>query len=538
MGMTEELDILIKGGNVLDGTGNSWLRADIGIGDGRIKKVGVVAARAKKTIEASGFVVAPGFVDLHTHNDLTILAHPDAESYVMQGVTTACVGNCGLSIAPVNPANLDLLKRYLSPFLVSDFDYGWEWKTLSEYYDKVEKQGVSQNLAPLVGQGAIRLAVKGLDSSEVSRSEMMAMKRLLEQSLEEGAFGMSTGLIYPPGSYSTTEELVELASVLAKYGALYATHMRNEGDKLLESLEEAVRVGEENGVAVEVSHHKAAGKANWGKVDAALRAMEQARKRGVEINCDVYPYTAGSTTITALLPAWAQEGGVERMLERLQDREARKLMKRGFVEDTMEGENLIKAAGWDGILIGECPSNKEYEGESLEQVLRGKSELDDPYEGFFDWLLEIGGHSTMVLFHMDESDVKTVMSSRLSSIISDAWVTAPGAGGKPHPRVYGTFPRLLGKYVREQKTLSLEDAVRKVTSMSAGKLGLQNRGLVREGFWADIVVFDPDKVIDKATYDDPHQYPEGISYVIVNGEVVVEKGMLTGARPGKVLKRG
>ncbi len=536
--MTEELDILIKGGNVLDGTGNPWLRADIGIGGGKIKRVGVISGQAKETIEASGFVVAPGFVDLHTHNDLTILAHPNAESYVMQGVTTACVGNCGLSMAPVNPANLNLLKRYLSPFLVSDFDYGWQWKTLSEYYDRVEKQGVSQNLAPLVGQGTIRLAVKGFDSGEVSQDEMATMKQLLEQSLKEGAFGMSTGLIYPPGSYSTTEEVVELAGVLARYGALYATHMRNEGDKLLESLEEAVRIGEENGVAVEVSHHKAAGKANWGKVDATLRMMEQARKRGVEINCDVYPYTAGSTTITALLPAWAQEGGVERMLERLQDREARSLMKRGFVEDTMEGENLIKAAGWDGILIGACPSNKEYEGKSLEQILRGKSELDDPYEGFFDWLLEIGGHSTMVLFHMDESDVKTVMSSPLSSIISDAWVTAPGAGGKPHPRVYGTFPRLLGKYVREEKTLSLEDAVRKVTSMSAGKLGLQNRGLVREGFWADIVVFAPDKVIDKATYDDPHQYPEGINYVIVNGEVVVEKGMLTGARPGKVLKRG
>ena len=536
--MTEELDILIKGGNVLDGTGSPWLRADIGIGDGRISKVGVVAAHAKKTIEASGFVVAPGFVDLHTHNDLTILAHPDAESYVMQGVTTACVGNCGLSIAPANPANLDLLKRYLSPFLVSGFDYGWKWQALSEYYEKVEEQGISQNLAPLVGHGTIRLAVKGLDAGEVSKGEMTAMKRLLEESLDDGAFGMSTGLIYPPGSYSTTEGVVELASVLAKYGALYATHMRNEGNNLLESVEEAIRVGEENGVRVEISHHKAAGKANWGRVNVTLRMMEQARKEGVEINCDVYPYTAGSTTITALLPVWAQEGGVERMLERLQNSEARASMKRGFVEDTMEGENLIKAAGWDGILIGECPSSKKCEGKSLEQILRDKNALGDPYEGFFDWLVEVGGHSTMILFHMDESDVKTVMSSPLSSIVSDAWVTAPGAGGKPHPRVYGTFPRLLGKYVREEKALSLEDAVRKVTSMPAGKLGLADRGLVKEGFWADIVVFDPDKVIDRATYDDPHQYPEGISCVIVNGQVVVERGTLTGARPGKVLKRG
>jgi N-acyl-D-amino-acid deacylase len=314
--------------------------------------------------------------------------------------------------------------------------------------------------------------------------------------------------------------------------------MRNEGNNLLESVEEAIRVGEENGVRVEISHHKAAGKANWGRVNVTLRMMEQARKEGVEINCDVYPYTAGSTTITALLPVWAQEGGVERMLERLQNSEARASMKRGFVEDTMEGENLIKAAGWDGILIGECPSSKKYEGKSLEQILRDKNALGDPYAGFFDWLVEVGGHSTMILFHMDESDVKTVMSSPLSSIVSDAWVTAPGAGGKPHPRVYGTFPRLLGKYVREERALSLEDAVRKVTSMPAGKLGLADRGLVKEGFWADIVVFDPDKVIDRATYDDPHQYPEGISCVIVNGQVVVERGTLTGARPGRVLRRG
>ena len=455
----------------------------------------------------------------------------------MQGVTTAVVGNCGLSMAPLNPANLTLLKKYLSPFLVSDSDYKWDWKTVKEYYEKVEAGRITLNLAPLVGQGTIRLAAKGFDSNEASKGEMAEMKRLLEQALEDGAFGMSTGLIYPPGTYSSTEELIELASVLSKYGAIYATHMRNESDRLIEAVEEAIRIGEENGIAVEISHHKAAGRTNWGKVNATLRLIEQARKRGVEVNCDVYPYTAGSTTITAILPVWALEGGVEKMLERLKSNETREEIKKEISEGTSEGENWIKSAGWDGIVIGECPSDKKYEGKSLESILKGKDKLDAPYEGFFDWLLEIKGSATMVIFVMNEDDVRTVISNPLTSVISDSWVTAPSAGGKPHPRVYGTFPRVLARYVREEKLLTLEDAIRKMTSLPAGKLRVEDRGIIREGLWADIVIFDPDTIKDKATYSDPHQYPEGIKYVIVNGQVVVENGKLTGAMPGKVLRR-
>jgi N-acyl-D-aspartate/D-glutamate deacylase len=348
---------------------------------------------------------------------------------------------------------------------------------------------------------------------------------------------MSTGLIYPPGTYSSTEELIELASVLKKYGAIYTTHMRNEGDKLIESVEEAIKIGEGNNIAVEISHHKTSGRTNWGKVNATLRAMEQARERGVEVNCDVYPYTAGSTTITAVLHTWALEGGVGQMLERLKRKETRERIRKESAEGTMKGENWIKAAGWDGIVIGECPSKKQYEGKSLEKILKEKNRLNEPYEGLFDWLLEVEGNATMVIFVMDEADVRTVMSSPLSSIISDSWATAPTAGGKPHPRAYGTFPRVLGRYVREEKILTLEDAIRKMTSLPAGKLGLQDRGIIKEGFWADIVVFDPDKIKDKATYADPHQYPEGIDYVIVNGQVAVDHGTLTGARPGKVLRR-
>ena len=525
--MASSFNLVIKGGLVVDGTGNPWLRKDIGITNGKITRLGHITEDSGETMDATGMIVSPGFIDLHNHSDFSILAYPSAESYIMQGVTTAVVGNCGLSLAPLEPDKLALLKRYLSPFLKAGFDYGWEWRTLAEFYQKVEKQGTSLNLAPLVGQGTIRLAVKGFDSTGSSAEEMNQMKKLLAQSLEDGAFGMSTGLIYPPGCYSSTEELIELASVLKEYGAIYTTHMRNEGDRLIEALEEAIEIAEANGIPIEISHHKAAGRSNWGKVNATLRLMEQARQRGVEVNCDVYPYTAGSTTITTLLPTWTLAGGVEKMLDRLKNKQTRQSIK-------LEGTRFSE---WDGIVIAECPSKKEYQGKSLEDILKETNRFDDPYEGLFDLLLEIEGNATIIVFLMDEDDVRTVMSSPLSSFISDSWVTALDAGGKPHPRAYGTFPRVLGKYVREEELLTLEQAIRKMTSLPAGKIGLKCRGILREGFWADVVIFDQAVIKDQATFDDPHQYPKGIEYVIVNGQVVVDHGRLTGVRPGKILRR-
>jgi len=535
--MASSYDLLIKGGHVVDGTGNPWFKKDIGISEGKVKRVGHIEDDARKTIDAKGMIVSPGFVDLHSHDDIGILAYPDAESHIMQGVTTSVVGNCGLSMAPANPNNLALLKRYLSTSLKVGYDYEWGWRTLAEYYEKVERQGTCLNLAPLVGQGTVRLAVKGFDANEASREEMNEMKELIAQSLEDGAFGMSTGLIYPPGCYSSTEELIELASVLRKYGAVYTTHMRNAGDRIMESLEEAIKIGEENDIPVEISHHKIIGRSNWGKIGATLGVMERARQRGVEVNCDVYPYTAASTTITATLPTWVLEGGIEEMLERLRGKATRELIRKEIAEGTMAGPNAIRNAGWDGIIIGRCQSRKEYEGESLEEILKAGNRFDNPYEAFFDLLLEIEGNATIILFLMDEDDVKTVMSSPLSSLISDSSATAPGAGGKPHPRGYGTFPRVLGKYVREEKLLTLEEAVRKMTSLPATKIGLESRGTLKERFWADIVIFDPATIRDNATFDNPHQYPEGIDYVIVNGEVVVGNGRLTGVRSGRVLKR-
>jgi len=474
---------------------------------------------------------------MHNHADHTILAFPNTECYIMQGVTTSLVGNCGLSMAPINPYYLDLVKHYLSPFLRSDFDYKWDWRTSKEYFEKVKENGTAINLAWLIGQGTLRIAVKGFETTKASKEEMEKMKGILKQELEEGAFGLSTGLVYPPGSYSTTNELIELASVLKNYNALYATHLRSESDQLLESVEEAIRIGEENNISVEISHHKAIGKANWGKVKTSLKILEDARQRGVAINCDVYPYTAAMTTVSLLLPLWSLEGGVEKMLARLKNYEDRLKIEKDITEGRMKGENMIKGIDWENIMVAECPLDKDAEGKSLETLFKERNQFHQPFKALFDWLIKIKGEATMVFFCMDEEDVKTVISSPMSTIISDSWVIAPSGGGKPHPRGYGSFPRVLGKYVREEKILTLEEAIKKMTSLPANKIGLKNRGIIKEGYWADIVIFNKNEIKDKATFENPHQYPEGIYYVIINGQMAVDNGKITGLKPGKILKR-
>jgi N-acyl-D-amino-acid deacylase len=530
-------DLVIKNGRIVDGTGNSWLNLDIGISQGKIIKMGVISDAGERTVDAKGMIVSPGFIDLHNHSDQSILAYPDAESYIMQGVTSVVVGQCGMSMGPLNPKTSELFRSWISPFLVSGFDYQWDWKTLAEYYEKVEKQGTSLNMIPFVGHGTLRIAVKGFDSGSVSKNEMGEMKKLLHQSMEAGAFGLSTGLILPPSSYANSKELIELTSVLKSYGGIYSTHLRSESYRLIEALEEAIEIAEKNGIPLQVAHHKAVGKSNWGKVNETLKLIEKARERGVEVNIDVYPYTAANQMISLLLPPWTLEGGAERMLERLKNKNDRIRIKKEIDEATMEGEVWLKAAGWAGVIVTGCPPERKYEGFSLEEILRSKNQFDDPYEGLFDWILEIKANATIVVFAMDETDVQTVIRSPLSSIITDIYAIAPSAPGKIHPRAYGTYPRFLGRYVREQKLLPLEEAIRKITSLPAGKLRINDRGLLREGFWADIVIFDPEKIIDKATYVDPHQYPEGINYVIVNGQTVVDNGSLTGTRPGEVLRK-
>jgi N-acyl-D-aspartate/D-glutamate deacylase len=428
-----------------------------------------------------------------------------------------------------------LTRHYLSAFLRKEGTYSWEWRTLAEFFQETAQNGIAQNLAPLVGQGTLRIAVKGFDEGPPSREEMDKMKELLAQSLDEGAFGLTSGLIYPPGCYADADELTELASVLKTHGGFYATHMRNEGNRLLESVAETVALGEANGIPVQVSHHKAFGRANWGKVKESLALMEAARERGVEVNCDVYPYLAGMTTLTSLLPPSALEGGVEQMLCRLANPEDSRRIEREIEQGIPGWENWIQSLGWGNIVISECERKKEVEGLSLEEISRRSGVT--PCEALFGLLRETSGTATMLLFGVNEEDLRTVVKSPLSCIASDSWVIAPKGGGKPHPRAYGTFPRFLRTFVRENGDLTWEDAIRKITSMPAAKAGIACRGLVKEGFWADLVLFNPQTIRDRATFSDPHQFPEGITHVFVNGEPVVEDGQPTGRRPGKVLKR-
>jgi len=534
--MKSNFDLIIKDGTLIDGTGRPSYTADIGISRGEIVKIGDIKEDAENVINAKELTVSPGFIDMHTHADLAISVFPNAECYIMQGVTTSLVGNCGISMAPINPNNVNLLKSYISP-LPENFNYKWDWKTSAEYFEKIRKNKTAINLAYLVGQGTLRIAVRGFEIAKSSKIEIEKMKDILKKELEEGAFGLSTGLVYSPGSYTKTEELLDITSILTQYGALYSTHMRSESNQLLESVDEAIKIAEKNKISVEISHLKAIGENNWGKVKQSLRMLENARNRGVNINCDVYPYTSAMSTAISLLPPWTLEGGVNKMLERLTNPEERIKIKKDITTGKITGENWIKEIGWKSIIVAECPLDRNAEGKSLEAILKIKGHSCQPFEAFFDWLLNIKAEATMIFVCMCEEDVKQVISYPNSIIVSDSWVIAPNGGGKPHPRGYGTFPRVIRKYVLEEKILTLEEAVKKMTSLPAKKIGLKNRGILKEGYWADITIFDKNKIKDEATYNNPHQYPKGIHYVIVNGKLVVNNGKITKIKPGKILKR-
>jgi N-acyl-D-amino-acid deacylase len=533
-------DIIIKNGKIIDGTGNPWFKADLGIKNGKIAKIGCLSSsRAEKTLDADGLIVCPGFIDMHSHSDFSVIFNPKAESTIRQGVTTLVVGNCGMSLAPVNPAREDLLMRYISPFLPPGEKLEIKWSTFSEYLKHQEKFGVSSNIANLVGHGTVRIAVMGFEERTPTKEELGEMKMLVAEAMEAGAFGMSTGLIYPPGIYSKTEELIELAGVVAKYGGIYTSHIRGEGTTLIEAVKEAIEIGEEGKLPIEISHHKAAGKPQWGKSEETLRLMEEARERGVEVTCDQYPYKAGMTSLVTLLPPWAHQGGMNKLLERLRSPEEREKMRRNIEEGIPGWENFAASCGWENIYVSSVKTekNKPLEGKNIAEIAKIMGKPDE-FTALCELLLEEEGAATMVLFMMDEEDIRRIMKHPLSMVGSDSWSVAPYGilgVGKPHPRFYGTYPKILGEYVRENKTLSLEEAIRKMTSLPAQKIGLWNRGLLREGTWADIVIFNPDTVKDKATYQDPHQYPEGIEYVLVNGQIVVELGEHTGILTGKIL---
>ena len=518
-------DLVIKGGRVIDGSGNLWFPSDVAVTKGIIAAMGKVEKKARKTIDASGLVVSPGFIDAHSHGDIVLISEPEARIKIMQGITTEIVGQDGLGEAPLTDANLEMWRRYLSG-LNGNPDIEWNWRSLGEYLDRLAAAKPSVNVASLVGHGNIRLAAMGMENRKPTSLELSKMKKLLDDSLYEGAIGLSTGLIYPPCVYSDTSELTELCKVTVAHHGVFVVHMRNEGDKLLDSIEEVVSVGRGSGVSVHISHFKSNGRANWGKASQALSKVEEARKEGIDVTFDQYPYTAGSTFLGSLLPPWAHEGGVDILLKRLKDNETRKKLA-AYLGGARGDEGSPHE--WDKILITNVQTsrNKLFEGKYVSQIA---AKLDKtPADTVLDLVLDEENAATMATFTMDENDVRTIMKSPLGMVCTDGIVL-----GKPHPRAYGSFPRVAGYYVREG-VLRLEEAIKKMTSYTAQTHGLFDRGLLRPGLAADITVFDPEKIRDTATFENPIQHPKGIEYVVVNGVVTVEKGKHNGGRAGRIL---
>ncbi|HLF50205.1 MAG TPA: D-aminoacylase [Methylomirabilota bacterium] len=525
--------LLIKNGSVVDGSGAPAAAADVAVEGDRIAAVGRgLSGEAARVIDATGLMVTPGFIDIHSHSDLFYHACPAAESKVRQGVTTEVVGMCSFSPAPVAPGGAEAVKAWAagigSRLVIT-------WQTFAQYMDHLRGLGPSVNIVHFVGQGALRLAGMGAENRPPAPRERKDMERLLAEALEAGAFGFSTGLVYPPSLYASTEELVALAKSMAKRGGLYFSHIRGEAATLEDAIKEAIRIGEDGGVPVQIAHIKAAGRENWGKMDRALRLVDEARARGLDVTADVYPYHAASTKMDNLLPAWTHDGGIAKLLERLHDGAAR---RRIVDECSVDGERWKTASGtvgWDEILVATC-SRPELAGTNLAQLARDTGMA--PAEVMLDLLRDEQAQVSMVVFSQSEDNVVKALAHPHVMIGSDSLGLSAGPGphpGKPHPRMYGTFPRVLGRYVRERKLLSWETAVNKMTGMPAAKLRLKDRGLVRPGLAADLAVFDPATVLDLATFVDPHRHPAGIPYVVVNGQVVVDGPRYNAAPAGRVL---
>jgi N-acyl-D-amino-acid deacylase len=537
----------ILNGIIVDGSGNPWFKANIAIEDGRISAISRHEYfNAERVIDASELIVAPGFIDIHSHSDVTLLVDPLAESKVMQGVTLEVVGNCGSSAAPVvGDFAVKRMRRRLA-----EYDLNLEWSSVGEYLSFMERRGVSVNVAMLVGHGQIRSCVMGFEAREPTLSELEEMKLLLRDSLEDGAFGMSSGLVYAPGRFAKTDELVELCRVVAEYNGLYATHIRGERETIIEAVSEALYIAEKSGVRLQLSHHPPKIGA-YGKSVETLKMIEDARGRGLDVACDFHPYTAGSTSLSALLPAWAQEGGFEKIIERLKDPVIRVKIREDMIREPIPGPGpcgLVKRGLWNMIFLSECNVNKDLIGKSFDEIakLRGK----DPFEAYFDILLEENLSGSIIGFYYDENDIRNVAVSPYSMVGSDGYALAPRGvlvreGG--HPRSYSTFPMVIRKYVRGEsrsellydrgdKIMSLETAIMKMTSIPASRLNIHDTGLIRVGFHADICIFDYNRISDLSTYYNPQVFPVGVEYVIVNGVIVVDRGRHTGAKPGKVLR--
>jgi N-acyl-D-amino-acid deacylase len=544
--------LLLKNGRVVDGTGNPWFHADVAIDDGRVARIGRMDdAEADRVIDVANRVVAPGFIDIHSHCDFILPLADQAEflrHFAAQGITTLVVGNCGYAPAPINPGTADLMQAYTA--FIKPRDLEWHWRTFGEYLGYLEDNGVYLNTVPLAAHGALRIAVMGFDARSPNDEEQGEMERLLAECLESGAFGLSCGLIYAPGMFATTDELAKLANVLQPHDRLFTFHVRGSSETLMSASAEVVEVAKRGGVRVQHSHLEAFGKRFWPQVEGTLELHERARSEGVDHGFDVIPYTAANTTFLAILPPWSLDGGVPKLLDRLADPETRARIKHD-VEHVIPHwptwdaggwpHNLVEATGWANtwIMWVESERNKSCEGKSLARLAEETGK--DPFDVAADLILDEKGQVTALYFGVsgdrdEEWALRQILQHPRAAIETDAFSLGRG---RPHPALYGSFPKVLGQYVREERLMTLEDAVRRMTSLSAERFGLRDRGFLREGYSADITVFDPDAVWDNASYLDPESPPSGIDYVLVNGHVVVERGEPDlSALTGHVLRAG
>jgi N-acyl-D-aspartate/D-glutamate deacylase len=522
-------DIIVRGGTILDGTGSKPFEADVAVRDAKVHDIGRFGhVSARQTVDAHGMLVSPGFIDIHGHSDLSILVCPGADSKIMQGVTTEISGNCGESAGPISDESIDDFRAAGARFGISV-----DWRSLGHFLKRIEGN-ISINYGTLVGLGTVRGAVMGSVDRPPDPRELSQMKTLVEQSLAEGALGVSTGLVYPPGMYADTDEVCELTACASGDSAFYATHMRNEAEDIDSALKEAFRITERTGVPLQISHLKTVGKRNWGKIRNLLAKLERAAERDIDVTADRYPYTASATGLTALLPRWAHEGGRAELLARLKSEKERSRMKAAVGE-------RIDEVGWDSIMVTNTwsASNRNLEGKSFAESasLCGL----DPFDLLAEVVLASDGLASIVAFSQSEDDMLLTLSHPLVMLGSDSGIrsmTGVLAEGKPHPRAYGTFPAFYRIFVRQRRILSPEEAIHRMTGMPARRLRLAGRGLLRKGHWADIVVFDGARFEDTATYQNPHSHARGVECVIVNGKLTVLKGVHTNSRSGMVLRGG
>jgi len=539
LAQTPTFDLVITHGHIIDGTGSPWYSGDLGIRDGKIAAIGnLAAAPRKRTIDAAGKVVAPGFIDMLGQSELTILVDPRLPSKIYQGITSEITGE-GNSIAPLNDAILQSDHAGYEHYKITP-----DWRTFRQYFARLEKQGMGINLASYVGATQVRRMVLGEDDVQPTPAQLDEMKTLVRNAMKDGAAGVSTALEYAPAPYAKTDELIALAAEGGKLGGIYSTHMRNESDSVLESIDEALRIGREAHVPVEIWHIKVAGKNNWGRMPEVVAKINAARAAGADVTADTYAYTAWYNDFSAFVPPWAHNGGDAKLIERLKDPVTREKIRKDMLTPSKDSHNEDWDNEWqeipgpDAIMIGavENPALLSLQGKRLSEI--AKLWNKDPMDALFTFLIE-DPSTGVAVFGMSQPDVTLALQQPWVAIDNDSEGTSPeGILGQahPHPRAYGTFPRILAKYVREEKVLTLEDAIRKFSALPAQRMRLTDRGVLKAGMWADVVIFDPATVHDRATFDNPNQFSEGMDYVLVNGVPVIDEGKMTGALPGKVLR--